>query len=170
MNKPRPSESRPEQQTTEELLSRLEAFVRRQFYPDDFVQFAKDRRHLRRWVLLYPARWLIGRGVTISLDQYHKLVVDVLTEALRHGKTGEIDYRPAWLGKVIQTHINHHGEELYNQAKSARELAANTMAMLGKAPVAGQVDPLRTLAAASRLLEAKKRPQKVDRKEQLSLL
>lgn len=165
-----PGNFRPRQQTPKEMLDGLLDFVARKFYEGDGLGFVKDKPRLLKWVLLYPAKWLDERGVTITTERYRKLVNDVLMEALRHGNTAQIGYRPAWLGKVIQSHLAIHGEELYGEAKSARSLAENALLMVGRLSTSRQDDPVKTLVAASRLLERKKPHNKPVGKDQLNLL
>lgn len=161
---------RPKQQTPKEMLDGLQAFVARKFYEGDAVSYLKDKPRLLKWVLLYPAKWLNERGVTITTERYRQLVNDVLMEALRHGNTAQIGYRPAWLAKVIQSHLENHGDELYDEAKSVRSLAEQTLSMLGKVGIAIQDDPVPTFVAAHRLLITKKRHLKPSKNGQLNLL
>lgn len=165
-----PPSTRPKQQTPKEMLDGLKDFVARKFYEGDSVGFMKDEPRLLKWVLLYPAKWLNERGVTITTERYRALINGVLMEALRHGNTAQIGYRPAWLGKVIQSHLAFHGEKLYSEAKSARSLAENALLMVGRLSTNRQDDPVKTLVAASRLLERKKPMVKQTGKDQLNLL
>jgi hypothetical protein len=157
---------RPSQRslTSTELRDEILEFIRGKFYPGAAVEFAKDRPRLLAWVVLEPARWLDERGVTIASEQYRGLFLDakagVLMEAIRHGATHEIRYRPAWLRMVIQSHLRIHGDELYAQAKSAAVAVENALSLAGRLTVGKQPDPVRELAAASALLRAPaRRPQ-----------
>src|SRR5688572_30737530 len=53
--------------------------------------------------------------------------------ALLHGNTGAIKYWPGYLKHVLQEHLKHHGEEIYEQAKALRTIAENILLSLGKA-------------------------------------
>lgn len=142
--------------TSTEIRDEVLEFVRNKFYGGDPVGFAKDRKRLLGWVVLEPARWLDARGVTISGEEYRGLFLDgrhgVLMEAIRHGATHEIRYRPAWLRQVIQSHLRMHGEELYERAKSARVLVENALSLAGRLTQGARPDPVRELAQAATLL------------------
>jgi hypothetical protein len=137
--RPTPQAKRPGQITSQELRDDLLQFVRLKFYENDPIQFVKDQKHLLSWVILYPAGWLIGKGVTLPGERYKKILTDILLEAVRHGNTGRIRYTPAWLRQVIQSHFRAHGEEYYNEAKSARNLAEAVL--LHRWPSAGPRRP-----------------------------
>ena len=157
MNQKRP---KVKQQTPQELLDTLLDFIRRKFYETDPVNFAKDRRRLLDWVVLWPASWLEERGVTVPADQYREIFFNVFLEAKALG-TDKIKYRPAWLAQVIQSHFDHNGEKIYEKAKSMRNLVENAMLMTGKL-AAAVPDPVRELHLARRLIAspAKKTCQK----------
>lgn len=148
--------------------------VRRKFYEGEAVQFAKDRRLILQWALLWPAReWFAPKAVTVPAVRYREILSGILIEAAAH-QTGPIRYRPAWLGQVIQSHFRIHGEEIYQEAKSARTLAEHALLSLGKVAVARPERAVEELAAASRLLDVGKAVRKPAKKgvvkEQLALL
>lgn len=166
MRRPRPTFKQP---TSQELRDTCLDFLSRKFYPGRDVVFAKDRRRLLDWVVLWPAKWLDNRGVTIPSDQYRQLFMDVFMDGLRYGDLEAITYLPAWLAKVIQSHFAHHGDEIYERAKSVRTLAERAQTTLAGLP-RRQPDPIREMAAAARLLKPKKQPRKAPIKQQLTLL
>jgi len=157
-----------EQQTSKELLDDLMAFVQLKFYPGHWVEFRKDYKPLLTMVVLYPAVWLKERGVTLPDDQYKKLLTDVLMVALQLGKTEAVRWMPAYLGRVVQSHFDHHGDEIYERAKSIRTIAEHALLSAGKAAVA-RPDPVRELAVAARLVKPKKTAPKPAVKAQLTL-
>ena len=153
MTRPRHKPS-PKQPTPEDLLAELLRFVEVKFYPGDPIGFIKDKPRLLDWVILCFAEWLNSRGVTIPPTRYLEIMRDhVLMEALRHGNTGSITYRPAWLRKVIQSHLAVHGDEYYDEAKSMRNLTENALAVAGRF-VQPLPDPIRELATLKRLCQA----------------
>lgn len=151
---------KPKQSTSKDLIGDLLAFLQRKFYADDAVSFAKDKRRLLQWVVLWPASWLHKRGVSVPEDKYREIFMAVFVQALQLGNTGSITYRPAWLAKVIQSHFDHHGDEIYAQAKSMRSLAENALMVTGKFAQPSQPDLTRDLALASQLLSAPKLKRK----------
>ena len=169
----RPNPQRPQparkQATPVELRDDLLAFLERKFYAGHRIAFAKDRPRLLAWVVLWPAKWLDDRGVTIPADRYREIFMSVFMDGLRFGNTANITYLPAWLAKVIQSHFACHGDELYNEAKSLRTVLEATTLALGRL-AKPSADPVRDLAQAARLLKAPKRLQKSPVKQQLTLL
>jgi hypothetical protein len=157
------------QQTSQELRDDLMGFVQRKFYDGHAVDFQKDFKRLLEWVVLWPAQWLIKRGVSLPDDQYKKILNDVLMTALQLGKTEDVRYLPAYLAKVVQSHFDHHGDEIYENAKSIRTVAEHALLSAGKAGMA-RPDPVRELAVAARLVKPAKVRSKTPVKEQLSLL
>ena len=169
--RPQPAPAR-KQPTPQELRDACLDFLQRKFYQGHAVDFAKDRPRLLAWVVLWPAKWLNERGVTIPASRYQELFQTVIMDALRLGDTGNITYLPAWLAKVIQSHFACHGDEIYAEAKSMRTLVEHTMLITGQMPHAAP-DPVRELAAAAALLKprkAPKRPSKASVNDQLTLL
>jgi hypothetical protein len=157
------------QPTSPELQDELLRFIRSKFYPSDPVSFAKDTPRLLAWVVREFATWLEARAVSLPPTRFLEILRDhILMDAVRHG-TDKIAYRPAWLRAVVQSHLSHHGEDYYEEAKSIRTLADRALwaAQRASAPAP---DPIRELAAAARLLQAQKRPSKRPVKAQLTLL
>lgn len=145
----------PKQITSQELLDDLLGFIRRKFYQNNPTAFFKDRSRLLSWVVLYPASWLNRRGVTIPGPAYKTLLEKVLMDVLRYGQQSKVTYLPAYLRHVVQEHLAHHGEALYEEAKSVRNLVDHALLSAGrtseKAP-----DPVRELAQAATLLKPRK--------------
>lgn len=170
MKRKRPTIKQP---TPEELLTWLLDLVQSKFYQGDAVQFTKDRRRLLEWVILYPASWLEERGVTVAADRYREIMRSIFFDAAAFGNTRAIAYRPAWLAKVVQSHFAMHGDEIYDEAKSMRNLVENALVITGKLTT-GAPDAVRELASVRRLVKvaskAPKRPNNTPLKGQLNLL
>jgi hypothetical protein len=155
--------TRPTQRslTSTDLRDEILGFIRGKFYQGDQVGFLQDQKRLLAWVVFEPARWLDEKGVTISAESYRSLFLDqrtgVLMEAIRHGATHEIRYRPAWLRQVIQSHLRIHGDELYQSAKSAAVAVDNALSLAGRMVGVRPPDPVRELAAAADLIRPSKR-------------
>jgi hypothetical protein len=154
--KPKPFRQR--QPTPDELTCGLLDFIRNKFYAEKPGDFQKDRRRLLQWVVLWPAQWLDERGVTLTTDRYQKIVQDCLMDSVRFGDTRAIQYIPAWLGKVIQSHFIHHADEIYTEAKAMRTLADQALVSIGRVERRPTVEPL---AAASKVLAAGQRKKKL---------
>lgn len=167
----RPRTQRParKQPTPLELRDSLLDFLERKFYQGHRIQFLKDRQRLLAWVVLWPAKWLNERGVTIPADRYREIFMAVFMDSLRFGQVEKVTYFPAWLAKVIQSHFAIHGEDIYDEGKNLRTVIERTLLVAGKQQGHGP-DPVRDLAQAARLLKAPKRPSKSPVKQQLTLL
>jgi hypothetical protein len=161
--KPKPQPRPPVKQPLPgDLTASLLDLIRRKYYDGDFVQFAKDKRQLLLWVVWWPAKWLETRGVTLPADRYRQILSTVLLDALAHASDAPIKYRPAWLGKVIQSHFDAKGEDYYEEGKAMRNRMDHVLAMVvaaGQTPKAVAPDPIRALTEAARLLQGtRKRP------------
>ena len=146
--------------TAGELTDELLGFIARTFYEGDPAGFSKDKRRLLLWVVLWPATYLEERGVSLPGDRLKTIFINAIILALQQGNTGGILYRPAYLGKVIQSHFKIHWDEIYQEAKSARSLADHALLMAGRLPSPPAADPTRDMAAAARLLKGSKRKVK----------
>lgn len=155
----KPKRQRLKQPTPQELTDSLLDLLRRKFYAGDDQSFFKDRTRLLAWVVLWPATWLNERGVTIHGDAYRSIFLKVMLQANSH-RSERITYRPAWLRMVIQSHFKIHGEEYYEEAKSARAIIEQNMLLLAQRP-ATTPDPVAQLALANQVLATRKRSKKV---------
>ena len=168
MRRKTPHSDRP-QPTPVELRDSLMDFLERKFYQGHRIEFVKDRPRLLSWVVLWPAKWLQDRGVTIPAERYREIFINVFMDGLRFGHTENITYLPAWLAKVIQSHFAVHGDEIYDEGKNLRAVVDRTLLVVGK-QVSQAPDPVRDLAAAARLLAPLKRSKKAPANAQISLL
>ena len=156
------------QTTSQELTNDLLGFIQRKFYEGDAVEFNKDKRRLLKWAVLWPATYMDERGVTLPPDRFKQIFTETIILALEQGNTGGIKYRPAWIGKVIQSHWKIHWEEIYAEAKSSRSLADHALAMLGKVAVAKAADPVHEMALAAKLMTGTGRKRKASFKAPLN--
>lgn len=163
---------RPKQPTPRELTDDLLGFLQRKFYQGNPKAYLQQRRHLLSWVVLWPAAWLNGKGVSITTERYREIFMAVMMDAVVHGAE-KIKYPPAWLKQVIQSYFRLHGEDIYGEAKSARALVENAILLAGR-PAAAQPDPMRDMAAARAIIAqakpAKKPAAKPGVNDQLNLL
>ncbi|NOS72025.1 MAG: hypothetical protein HOP33_19120 [Verrucomicrobia bacterium] len=160
------------QQTPAEVLEALLGLVQRKFYAGDAVNFAKDRKRILQWCLLWPAReWFKPKSISLPAARYQEILTKVIMEATIH-QAEKINYIPAWLARVIQSHFEMHGDEIYEEGKAVRNVTENALLALGKLPVREDV-LVNDFAAASHLLDAAKparRKQTPKTDNQLNLL
>jgi hypothetical protein len=160
------------QPRSDEIRDTILNFIRTKFYQGHYVDFAKQRRHLLKWVVFELAVYLDSKAVTIPATRYIEIMCGdkgILMEAVRFMVETKLNYIPAYLRQCVQSHLAVHGEDYYEEGKSTRNAvdAALKFASKGIAPI---VDPVRELAAAAHLLSAKKPAFKTSPKQQLSLL
>jgi hypothetical protein len=164
--------SERKQPLPEEVRDSLLDLVKAKFYQGHGLEFLKQRRHLLAWVVLWPASWLDNRGVTLPAERYRSILSAILVEAAACMRQSKVNYLPAYLKQVVQSHFRVHGEDYYAEAKSMRAQIENAMLLAGQAR-SPQEDPVRQLAQAARLLKTS-RPQKPPAKgpsnQQLNLL
>lgn len=127
-----------------DLISDLLGVVRRQFYSGNDKRFFQER-----WLLVQaitaPALWFDERGVKCNDERYRSLILGRLREIKEHGQVAQIRRFPAYLLHSIQTHLKHHGEEIYVEAKAIREkvdLALQGLAKMPKNAPDGTVEAL----------------------------
>ena len=163
------------QPTPKELTDSCLNLLRNKFYSGDEKSFFQDRRLLLKWVVLYPASWLTGKGVTIHGDAYREIFVKVFIQAAAH-VTSKVKFRPAYLRQVIQSHFAIHGEDYYDEAKAVRNQVEAAMMFVNQPRVAAP-DPVQKLAEARSILavptrrkSAPKAPSEPAIKDQLSLI
>ena len=152
------------QATPQELTDSLLGFLRSKFYPGDEKSFFQDRSRLLAWVVLWPASWFNNRGVTVTTETYRKIFLDVFQNAAANA-ADKIQYHPAWMKMVIQSHFRIHGEDYYEAAKGVRNMVEHTLVMAGAARQTAPVapDPVARMAEARGILTSQK-PRKASAK------
>lgn len=161
---------RPHQPLPDEITSHLLDFVRTHFYAESPKQFYQDRRFLLR-VVTWPAAWLSSRAVTLQPERYQAIVIEVLRGIMHHGKTDAVKYWPGYLLHCIQEHFKHHGEAIYEEAKSLRTCLEHAFLGIAKAKAAAPSKTVETLAQVNRVLTAPRRSKQASRpSKQLDLL
>lgn len=156
------------QQLPEEITTELLCLIHRQFVPeaDEKTWFKEHNQFIKRNVVLWPAKFIVGKGFTMPADRYKTIMLGILDEIKRHGQTGQVRYWPGYLMKCVQEHWRHHWEEYYAESKSAAALADHTVLALKQITGNRAPDPIAAMAAAARLLKAPKHRAKVSPKQQ----
>jgi hypothetical protein len=129
LNRRRKQPSRPEikQPLPPELIGQCLSFLQRKFYDGHADTFAQDRQRLLKWVVLWPAKWLDERAVTLPLNRYREIFMAVFMDAAMFQQQAKVNYLPAYLRVVLERHFDHHGEDYYHEAKSIRTLADSAL-------------------------------------------
>jgi hypothetical protein len=145
---------RPKQQLADEIVADLMRTIRNQFYPDlTDKEWFKDHYHFtKKNVVLWPARFIYGKGFTMTGERYKAILMGIFDTIKAHGNTGRVRHWQFYLMKCIQEHFKHHWEDYYAEAKSARSLAEHALLGLRRATAATVApDPIEAMALAQRL-------------------
>ena len=152
---------RGRQEAPEDLVADVMGVIRGQFYGDLPGRAWFQQQHfIRERFVLWPARWLDQRGVTLKPERYRAILLEILTTIKQHGNTAGVKYWPRYLVHCVQQHFAIHCEEYYSEGKSLRSALDRVMATAARAQTSTP-DPVRVMAEAGRLLAAGKRRKKV---------
>lgn len=159
-------EQREKQQTPAEIVRELLGVIRRQFYPHTLEagqekQWMQDQRFIRERVVLWPARWLNKRGVTLKPERYQAVLLGVFDGIKAHGATGAVKYWPGYLAHCVQEHFRCHGDEIYEEGKALRNVTERAVLGVQRALEAAPVtDPVARMAEAAAILAGQRRANK----------
>jgi hypothetical protein len=145
---------RPKQQLADEIVADLMRTIRNQFCPDlTDKEWFKDHYHFtKKNVVLWPARFIYGKGFTLTGERYKAILMGIFDVIKAHGNTGQVRHWQFFLMKCIQEHFKHHWEDYYAEAKSARSLAEHALLGLRRATATTVApDPIEAMALAQRL-------------------
>lgn len=144
---------RPKQEVGVELVDDLMRVIRSQFCPDmDAKEWFKDHFHfIRKNVVMWPARFICGKGFTLPPERFKAILLGILNEVKAHGNTAAVKYWQFYLTTCVQRHFKLHWEEYYGEAKATRALAANALMGLGRLRVERGADVVCALALAHRV-------------------
>ena len=157
MPSPASHSDRPKQDTPEDLVARLLSTVRGQFCGDMTPkEWAQHSHFIRRNVILWPAWFMCNKhGFTLPAARYEAIMRDIFQTIIQRGNTRVVGFWPGYLMHCVQEHWNHHWEEYYGEAKSARNLVASLIA--GCKRVEHEDRTVEALAMAHKVLVTKKR-------------
>ena len=147
---------RPRQDTPDALIFGLLAYVRGQFCGDlSDREWGQQTHFLRRNVILWPARFMWGKGFTLPAARYDQILRSIFADVIRHGRAGAVRYWPGYLMHVVQEHFRHNWEDYYQEAKSMRSQA---MALIARCkPVPAEDRTVEALALAHQALTSRRR-------------
>ncbi len=140
------------QEAPEAMIARLLGLVRGQFCGDlTDKEWFQHRRFIQAKVLLWPAAFMRGKGFTVTAERYEAIMRAILAEIKTHATGEPIRYWPGYLMKCVQDHWKHHWEEYYQEAKSVRAMAENTLLACRRSGAA-EDRGVEALATAQRVL------------------
>lgn len=124
-------------------------------------QFFQEKAMLESGIT-YPARWLNDRGARMPAAKYRRILLTVIDTIKAHGDLAAIRRASVYFLHCVQLHMQKHGDEYLQQAKSPRltaETVAKVMRQAGKAHTAAEPDrTVEILAEMHRLSARKRRP------------
>ena len=143
--------------SSSQYLDQMLCMLRGWFYADNEKEFFQDREMLVRSVCALSV-YLKARAVRIPLTRQGQIFTGMVQTIKQHGNTGKIKRFSAYLLTCIQKHLQHHGEEYYDEGKRTRDALADVMAGLkprdGR-PVADPGDSVDQLAAFASIMRSK---------------
>ena len=74
-----------------------------------------------------PANYLAMRGMSVEITaaRYREIIMEVIQTVKGHGSMANARSPGRYFMKVMQTHLQHHGDEYYDEAKAIRDSIAN---------------------------------------------
>jgi hypothetical protein len=107
-----------------EFLSEQLGLIRKTFFAGKTDRQFFQERDLLSQAIAFPAARLKERfGVTATDDLYRRILRTVIDTIKQHGNRAKIQRISAYFLHAVQTHMDHHGEEYYEDAKVARTAA-----------------------------------------------
>jgi hypothetical protein len=163
LNRPAPAaQPRQEPATKAQNLSSdlVETFLR--ILRDQFYFAAKERlyfqeRHLLIKAITLPANYLATRGMTseIPADRYRQIIMEVIQTVKGHGTMADAHSPARYFWKVMQSHLQHHGDEYYEEAKRTRDSAENiALGILKRCKIAPRDSTISDLDSLHRLVKS----------------
>jgi hypothetical protein len=139
--------------------------IEERFYHDRTADYQRDRRVLLR-ALTWPAAWLDKQALTITTEDYNRLLLKKLRQIEKHGNPDNYRaYFPKYLMKALQDHCRHHQEAIYLKLKHASYTIDQIAKSIGNAE---QNQHTNALAQAHELLRQTPRSPK-NNKDQMTL-
>jgi len=140
---------RPRQTTTERTIIDLLAVVRRHLAADaDARTWAIMRRDTIR-AITWPARWLSARGVCLPQERYVHLISEQIRLIARHRRQPHSGWLPTYLLTCFQRWVQHHAEELLDEARSIDHIVTRLMGAVQPTsdPARADTEPLAAVHA-----------------------
>ena len=152
--KTNPDEQPKRRDSAEDLTRDLLTAVRGQFYSNlPEKRWFQEYNLILSNVVLWPAKWLDDRGVSLPPHRYKEAFLGVLDTVKRNGDTANIKTPARYLAMCVQSHFKVNGDRYYEEAKATRSVAGDIVDVLRKS-IKHDRDPVAEMAVAGRKLEA----------------
>jgi hypothetical protein len=137
------------------LLEDYERRIRGSFFGDlpDKLWFAQ-RDDIAR-MIAWPVIYLRRRGVSLPPERIRQILDEIILTVKRHGNTGAVRWFSKYFETVVTSHMNHHGEDYYDEAKRLQSMAFLTK--MARPPSEQMSDDLARVAG---LLQARRSGRK----------
>ncbi|CAN5549642.1 hypothetical protein BH09VER1_BH09VER1_24960 [soil metagenome] len=93
--------------------------LRNAFYLDDDKKFHQQKAMLVEGIT-YLAGWLKKREARLPDRRYRAILDEIIKGIMHHGDTAKIGYFCRYWLKAVQTHVDHHGDDYFVEAKDFR--------------------------------------------------
>jgi hypothetical protein len=109
-----------------QFIEQMMGMLQRQFYPDNEKEFFQDR-DLLMMSITAPAEYLEARAVRVPLKRQSEIFREIIQTIKQNGNTVKIRRFSAYLLHCVQTHLQHHGDEYYDEGKRTRDALEDVM-------------------------------------------
>lgn len=111
--------------TADQFTSEMLAVLRREFFASaiDEKEFFQEKDLLLQ-AIAYPARYLNDRGAVALPSKYRAILRTVVGTIKAKGNRRQIRRFSVYFLHCVQEHMKHHGDDYYQDAKSARPVAS----------------------------------------------
>ena len=143
-----------------EMFVELVTRVRRDLYRGKPDKTWYAQQHLVKKALLYPARWLKQREVEIPAERYKAILEGIVATMVANGHLDRVTFMSRYLLTCVQQHMEHHGDEYYQEGVAIRNRVTLVMTAVERAHRVATPGPITVLAKAEELLQVGKRKAK----------
>ena len=144
----------------EVLIQELMQRVRTVLYKGKPDQVWYSQQQMIKKALLHPAAWLEERKVEIPAERYKTIMEGILDAIAANGNLSQVTWVSRYVLHCFQQHMEHHGDEYYQEGKVMRNRVSVFMTALGKVNHGADLT-VPVLAQAEQLLKIGKRKAKV---------
>lgn len=151
-----------------ELVTELVAEIRTRFYANRDEQRFWYERPLLVKAITHPAAVLSLTGATLPWENYRRVLTTVMVTIEEHGDTANVRNFGQYFLKAVQSHMAHHRDRYYEEAKRLSNAVDTAM----QGAQAAEIRPDSTVADLAKLhsaVQPKGGRRKSGQPDQLSL-
>ena len=146
------------------IVERFLRSLRNQFYKGVDKLFFQEKPLLIQ-AICYPARWLDERAVRLNSKRYTTILTTIIRTINAHGNLGKVRSMGRYLLHCVQLHMQHHGEDYYEQGKAIRNALEDVMLGVQRArstrgPLPADDTTVPDLAKVHRVLSSSKKTRR----------